>query len=192
MFVYKLSGCGFESRYSHYRLDRKRIFAASDEVTRRKVTGKGTPESDRPHKVDSAELIEAICRIAIPGSAAHERRRNKVIRTVKTLDQLTEALNYEGYDLKRSSVDLYLLQEILEHWRESDTYPQHLSNFANPKNSSHISTTFAQSSVRALEEIAATLGPEEVIFNSIDDKAKVPIGITAAKKQTPLPMDMEY
>ena len=43
-----------------------------------------------------------------------------------------------------------------------------------------------------MEEIAAILGPEEVTFHSIDDKAKVPIGITAAKKQTPLLMHMKY
>ena len=45
---------------------------------------------------------------------------------------------------------------------------------------------FAISSIRALEEISVILGPEEVTFHSMDDKAKVPIGITAAKKQTPL------
>ena len=43
-----------------------------------------------------------------------------------------------------------------------------------------------------MEEIAAILGPEEVTFHSINDKAKVPIGITTAKKQTPLLMHMEY
>ena len=53
--------------------------------------------------------MAAISRIAISGSAAHERRRSEIIRTVKTLDQLTEALNREGYSLKRSSVYLRLL-----------------------------------------------------------------------------------
>ena len=47
-------------------------------------------------------------------------------------------------------------------------------------------------SIKALEEIATILGPEEVVFHSMDDKAKVPIGITAAGKQTPLLMHMEY
>ena len=55
-----------------------------------------------------------------------------------------------------------------------------------------MSTRFAISSIRALEEIATILGPEEVTFHSMDDKAKVPIGITAGKKQTPLFMHMEY
>ena len=74
--------------------------------------GKGTPEPGRPQKGDSVELIEAICRIATLGSVAHERRCNEVIRTVKTLNQLTEALNYKGYDLKRSSVYRHLLTRI--------------------------------------------------------------------------------
>ena len=55
-----------------------------------------------------------------------------------------------------------------------------------------MSTEFAISSIRTLEEIAASLGPEEVTFHSINDKAKTPIGITVAKKQTPLFMHMEY
>ena len=50
----------------------------------------------------------------------------------------------------------------------------------------------ARSSSRALEEIAAILGPGEVTFHSMDDETKVSIGITAAKKQTPLLMHMEY
>ena len=55
-----------------------------------------------------------------------------------------------------------------------------------------MSTRFAISSIRALEEIATILGPEEVTFHSMDNKAKVPISITAGKKQTPLFMHMEY
>ena len=36
------------------------------------------------------------------------------------------------------------------------------------------------------------LGPKEVFFGSLDDKARVPIGLTAAHKQAPLIMHMEY
>ena len=82
---------------------------ALDEEMRKKVTGKGTPEPSCPQKYGNVELIEAICRNAIPGSAAHEGRLNEVIRKVKSLDQLTEALNHEGYDLKRSTIYLHLL-----------------------------------------------------------------------------------
>ena len=154
----------------------------------KKVTGNGAPELVRPQKVDRTKLIEALCQIDIPGSATHERRRNEVIRTVKTLDQLTEALNYEGYDQKRSSVYLRLLPRNLERWRESDTYTQHLLNFINPK-ILNIHLIFLQSSHDPALELCRKLlqfwGREEVTFHSRDDKAKVPIDIKAAKKQTP-------
>ena len=70
--------------------------------------------------------------------------------------------------------------------------PMKLYKSQNSKHSSHISTKFARSSIRSLEEIAVILGPEEVTFHSMDDKAKVPINITAAKKQTPLLMHVGY
>ena len=59
--------------------------------------------------VGNEELITATSRTAISGSAAHERRRLEIIGAVKTLDQPTEVLNREGYNLKRSSVYLCLL-----------------------------------------------------------------------------------
>ena len=70
--------------------------------------------------------------------------------------------------------------------------PVKLFKAQNSKHASHVSTKFARSSIKALEEIATILGPEEVAFHSMDDKAKVPIGITAAEKQTLLLIHMEY
>ena len=177
-------------RSQKYRNKRKRKLDALDEATRRKVTGKETATPGRPQQYENTELIEAICRIAIPGSAAHERRRNEVIRTVKAL-----ALNHEGYDLKRSSVYLHLLprnSKTIEGKRHVHTAPVKLIKSQNSSHATHVSTKFARSSINALEKIATLLGPEEVIFHSMDDKAKVPIGITAAKKQSPLIMHMEY
>jgi len=43
-----------------------------------------------------------------------------------------------------------------------------------------------------VEEICSLLGPDEVCFISQDDKARVPLGITAANKQGPLLMHVEY
>ena len=52
---------------------------------------------------------------------------------IRKIDQLTEALNYKGYELKRSSVISTCFQEIIEHWRERDTYTKHLWNLTNSK-----------------------------------------------------------
>ena len=93
--------------------------------------GKATSDLGRPEKCDKSELIKAICRIAISGSATHDRRRNEVIREVKTLDQLTEALNRAGFELKRSSVYLHLLprnHRTTEGKRQVTTAPVNFTN----------------------------------------------------------------
>ena len=108
-----------------------------------------------------------------------------MIRTVKSLDQLTEALNHEGYDLKHSTIYLHLLprnSRTIEGKRHLRTALVKLYKSQNSKRSAHVSTKFAISSIRALDEITAILVPEEVTFHSMDDKAKVSIGMTAAKK----------
>ena len=81
-----------QMRQKKLRDERKRKFEALDEPTRKKVPGKATSDL-------TSELIEAICRIAVSGSAAHEPRRNEVIRIVKTLsvtiDEKLEMKNFE-------------------------------------------------------------------------------------------------
>ena len=51
---------------------------------------------------------------------------------------------------------------------------------------------FACSTIQHLGEIAGFLAPEEVIFHSQDNKAKLSIGLTVAYKQAPLAMHVEY
>ena len=64
---------------------------------------------DEEREAHNKELIAVISRIAISGSAAHERRRPEITPLAKSLDQLTEVLNREGYSLKKSSVYLHLI-----------------------------------------------------------------------------------
>ena len=183
------------TRQKKLRNERKRKLESMDETTRKKLMGKAMSNLGQPEKCNKSELIKAICQIAISGSAAHDRRHNKEIRAVKTLDQLTEALNREGFQLKRSSVYLHLLprnHRSIEGKTHVTTAPVKLYKSQNAKHASHPSTKFARASVRSLEELAAILGPAEVTFHSQDDKAKVPIGLTAANKQAPMLMHMEY
>ena len=43
-----------------------------------------------------------------------------------------------------------------------------------------------------MEELVSLLGPKHCIWLSQDDKARVPIGLTAANNQAPLLMHVEY
>ena len=72
------------------------------------------------------------------------------------------------------------------------TDPVKLISAKNSKHQNHPCTNFAKTTTNALEEFAGHLGPCEVTFHSQDDRAKVPIVITAASKQAPLLMYMEY
>lgn len=56
------------------------------------INGRKQIRSGALTKVDNMKLISATSKIALTGSAAHERRRSEVIQTVKILDELTAAL----------------------------------------------------------------------------------------------------
>ena len=149
----------------------------------------------RPKKIDNDERLAAIARIAISGSAADNRRRSDVIRTVKTLDELTAALRAEGFDYSRSAVYTHLIPRnvrSVEGKRHVTTAPVKLLRSQNSQHKSHDAAMFARCTIRHLEEIAGFLGPDQITFHSQDDKAKVPIGLTAANKQAPLIMHVEY
>ena len=100
--------------------ERKRKLESMDETTPKKLMGKATSDFGRPEKCNKSELIKAICQIAISGSAAYDRRRDEGRRTVKTPDQLTEVLNREELELKRSSVYLHLLHQNYRTMKEKD------------------------------------------------------------------------
>ena len=166
-----------------------------DDDTREFLTGKKDFTAGRPPSNEKNLLIDAISRIAMHGSAAHEKRRSEVIRTIKTLDQLTIALRAEGFNLHRSSVYLRLIprnQATHEGKRHVKTAPVKLARAQNSEHKGHPATRSAKATLGYLEELAGLPGPEEVSFLSQDDKCKVPIGLTAANKQAPLLMHLDY
>lgn len=154
------------------------------------------PRAGRPRlESDQPLLLKAICDIAIHGSGAHERRRCDVLRSVKTLDELLQEVKSQGFQISRSGLYLRLLPKnylTTEGKRHVVTVPVKLIGAQNDKHESHVDGQFCASTIRNLEELASLLGPNEVFFLSQDDKAKVSIGVTAAKKQAPILMHMEY
>ena len=139
--------------------------------------------------------MQAILDIAFYGSAAHEKRQSDVYRSIKTLDELTKQLNEDGFNIHRSGVYLRLIPKhssSLEGKRHVTTVPVKLIRAQNDSHAKHVDQKFCVSTIKHLEEISSTLGPNEVCFLSQDDKARIPIGLTAANKQSPLLMHVEY
>ena len=128
-----------------FRDDRKKKMLSLDGNTRKMITGKTEITPGAPMKIDNPELIDAIARIAMTGSAAHERRRSEVIRTVKILDQLTAALRSEGFDLQRYLRLIPRNVRTIEGKKHVRTAPVKLLRSQNSKHNSHIGAMFARS-----------------------------------------------
>ncbi|KAG5877588.1 hypothetical protein JTB14_027190 [Gonioctena quinquepunctata] len=155
----------------------------------RDSVGRPSLENDQP------SLLKTIADIALFGSAADDRRRTESIRSVKTLDELTQELRKIGFDISRGGTYLRLIprkSNSAEGRRHVSTVPVKLIRAQNDHHKSHLDSNFAETSIHYLENIASILGPDQVFFISQDDKARVPSGVTAANKQAPLLMHMEY
>ena len=186
-----------QERQKKHRLGRKRKFEelCQKEPSLRKEL-KMQPARGRP-SLDKAqpELLSTIVDIATHGCAADDRRRSDNLRSVKTLDDLTAAVVSFGYNISRSGVYLRLLprrSDTQEGKRHVNTVPVKLTRAQTESHQTHIDGKFAMSTMANMEELASVLGPQEVCFLSQDDKARVPIGITAASKQPPLLMHVDY
>ncbi|XP_055611608.1 uncharacterized protein LOC129758171 [Uranotaenia lowii] len=148
-----------------------------------------------PIEETQPDLLRTIVEISLHGSAAEGKRQDESIRSVKTLSELHEALLQKGFQISRSSTYLRLLprrSNTEEGKRHLSTVPVKLLRATNDQHSKHQDGEFCTATINMLEELSSLLGPNEVAFVSQDDKARIAIGITAANKQSPLLMHMEY
>ena len=140
-------------------------------------------------------ILEVIKDIAVFGGAADDRRRTETIRCCKTLDDLQAELHKQGYNISRSGLYLRLLPRRVnteEGKRHVVTVPVKLCKPDSTLHLKHKDGTFCTATIRNLESLASILGPDQVFFLSIDDKARVPLGITAANAQAPILMHLDY
>ena len=76
--------------------------------------------------------------------------------------------------------------------RHVKTVPVKLCRPEADQHTKHPDDLFCHATIHALETVASVLGPDQVVFLSQDDKSRVPIGLTAAKRQAPMLMHMQY
>lgn len=141
------------------------------------------------------ELLKTIVDLAMFGASAEERRRSESVRSCQTLTDLHEKLKEHGFQISRSGTYLRLLPRnytTLEGKRHVVTVPVKLSRPEADHHKVHVDHHFCVATIRSLETLASILGPKQVCFLSQDDKARVPISLTAANKQAPLLMHVEY
>ncbi|CAF5063316.1 unnamed protein product, partial [Rotaria sp. Silwood1] len=122
-------------------------------------------------EVDQPALLQTIIDITLSSAAADDRRQTESLRSIKTLDNLSEELENRGFSISRSA-----------------TYLRLLPRRSNTSEDSH----FAAATVEYLKDLAILFGSKSVFVISQDDKARVPLGLPAAKQQAPILMHLEY
>ena len=117
-----------------------------------------------------------------------------MVRTVKTLDDLTNAVHSLGYIVSRSALYLRLLprsQTSIQGRKHVSTLPVKLVRPQNDLRRKHPDRMFCSESSKAADAIAKYLGPKACLYISLDDKSSVPLGRTAAKVQAPILMSVK-
>lgn len=112
-----------------------KIEAALDKhlVLRESSTAKSKPGRPRLEELQP-ELIKTIINMAIPGSAAHEKRQSEVYRSILTLNDLHDQLKKDGFHLSRNGLYLRLMPKrssSLEGKRHISTVPVKLIRAQN-------------------------------------------------------------
>ena len=109
-------------------------------------------------------------------------RHEKVIKTIAPV-------------LTTSNCHFRLMPANMHHRdgkRHINTVPVRLLKARNSGRKEHADRAFARAVVQQTEEFACLFDEDSVCYISQDDKARVPLGLPAANKQTQILMHLEY
>jgi hypothetical protein len=151
----------------------------------------GRPSLDR----EQPGILEAIANIALACAGADDKRRRDVMNSVRTLDDLKRELDTMGFQIGRTTLYRRLEpknSKTAEGKRHVNTVKVRLRRPDTTGRDFHMDTWFCQASIRNLTELATMLNPRQVCLLSVDDKCRIPIGVAAVGKQSPLLMSSEY
>ena len=170
--------------------------AAESEANATKLKSVMREGPGRPPLEDSyVDLHRAIVTIAGGLAGADGKRRTDILDGCQSLDDLRAALLKEGYQLCRSALYLRLVprrSNSTEGKKHIRTVPVKIRRAKNNLRARHEDANFTFATKDYLKSVASFFGQKNVFVISVDDKAKVPIGVTAAKYQAPLVMHMTY
>ena len=180
-----------EQRRARLFRERKKAKNISQQ-TNSSVVKHGRP----PIEIEQPGLLEAIIEIARCGySTADSHRSSDIYRSIKTLNELQDALENQGFSLSRSGLYTRLLPKRSfsnEGRRHVTTVPVKLTRCLNTEHAQHKDSMFCMTTINHLRQIASFLGPLQSVVISQDDKCRIPLGITAANKQAPIVMHVDY
>ena len=153
------------------------------------------PVGRPPLTVTNENLLEDIISLVQPKALAESKRNSRIISTPMTLNKLHEELTKKGHKLTPSGLYNYILPKranTREGKRHKNSVAVKLACAKDDGRKKHVAARYCHSLTRNLYQLASTLGNSQIIILSLDDKARVPLGIVAANKQQHLLMSVKY
>ena len=123
---------------------------------------------------DQPLLGEMLLRIAAIGAAPSDKRRDGIVRIVKTLDDLKNALHNLGFRVSRTALYHRLQprnQNTVEGKKHVNTVPVKLTRPQNNLRKKHPDRMFAAETSKGIETLCQILGPESCLYVSQDEKS---------------------
>ncbi|KAF2901473.1 hypothetical protein ILUMI_04711 [Ignelater luminosus] len=137
------------------------------------------PKRGRPPIEKEQEgLQEAILNLVYYGASADDCRRSEILKCAKTVDELLA-----GYNISRTALYYRLIPRNVstkDGRRHVNTVPVKLIRPSNSLRKEHEDTHFCAGQIKHIRDLAELLGPQAVNVLSVDDKARVPLGLPAA------------
>ena len=133
-----------------------------------------------PIETDQPGLLEAICDIVQGSSAADDKRRSEILRTTRTLSDLVGKLSDIGYILSRTTAYYRLMPSSVktrDGRRHVRIVPVRLLRPERNLRKKNKDRMFAKSFCDDMKSLEKQFGPDALNYVSMDDKAKVPIGL---------------
>ncbi|KAF2905812.1 hypothetical protein ILUMI_00363 [Ignelater luminosus] len=148
------------------------------------------PKRGRPPTEKEQEgLQEAILNLVYYEASTDDPRRSEILKCAKTVDELLA-----GYNIFRTALYYRLIPRNVstkDGGRHVNTVPVKLIRPSNSLRKEHEDTHFCAGQIKHIRDLAELLGPQAVNVLSVDDKARVPLGLPAAQKQAPILMHYE-
>jgi len=192
----KIDNARRQKKFKQKKADLLKTMASESEAAAEKLKSVTRDGPGRPPIEDSfPQLHETIVKIVSSIAGADGKRRTDILEACHTLDDLRAALLKEGYNLSRSALYYRLVprkSNSSEGKKHVRTVPVKIRRAKNNIRVRHQDANFTFSIKNYLKQVASFFGSKNAFVLSVDDKAKVPIGVTAAKYQSPLVMHMTY
>eukprot|EP00122_Pirum_gemmata_P001778 Pgem_evm1s1604 len=141
------------------------------------------------------EFEAAVMSIVAAFISADGKRRTEINNVSCTLNNLHDGLKELGFNFSRSGLYLRIQprdSNSIEGRRHLNALPITFKKPDNTARKLHIDQYFARACTDYLKQLACLLGSEYVMVLSCDDKANVPIGITASKCKMVGLIGLEY